>query len=129
VAIAEFFRPGELDEVWVNFTDPWPKTRHAHRRLIQSGFVADVARALSEGGILYVATDDVRYAHQIDCVLAGEQALFNRYAPWPYLAEVPGRMSTGYELQWRAVGRPLHFFAYGTTPEKTPEKATGGRER
>jgi len=101
----------------VNFTDPWPKARHAHRRLIQPAFVADVARSLGEGGVLYVATDDVRYAHQIDGVLGAEKTLFNRYAPWPYLAEVPGRMQTGYEQQWRAADRPLHFFAYGTTPE------------
>jgi hypothetical protein len=60
----------------------------------------------------------VRYAHQIDCVLAGEKTLFNRYAPWPYLPEVPGRMTTGYEAQWRAADRPLHFFAYGTTPDE-----------
>jgi tRNA (guanine-N7-)-methyltransferase len=121
VAIAELFRPGELSEVWVNFTDPWPKARHAHRRLIQPAFVAAVARALCEDGVLYVATDDVRYAHQIDVVLGAEETLFNRYAPWPYLADVPGRMQTGYEQQWRAADRPLHFFAYGTTPGTTPE--------
>ena len=60
-----------LDEIWINFSDPWPKTRHAHRRLIQPPFVADVARALRPGGRLFVATDDVPYAHQIDEVLAG----------------------------------------------------------
>jgi tRNA (guanine-N7-)-methyltransferase len=128
VAIVEFFQPGELSEVWVNFTDPWPKARHAHRRVIQPTFVANVARALCDGGVLYVATDDVRYAHQIDGVLAGEKSLFNQYAPWPYLVEVPGRISTGYEEQWRATARPLHFFAYGTTAEEG-RQAPEGRDR
>ena len=112
VAIREHFAEASLDEIWINFSDPWPKTRHAHRRLIQAPFVADLARALRPGGHLFVATDDVPYAHQIDEVLAGEERLENEYAPWPFLAEVSGRMQTGYEEQWRAEGRPLHFFAY-----------------
>lgn len=116
VALKQLFLPLGLSEIWVNFSDPWPKVRHSHRRVIQANFVADAALALEEGGALYVATDDVRYAHQIDTVLAAEQRLFNQYHPWPYLASVPGRFETGYEEQWRSVGRPLHFFAYATTP-------------
>jgi tRNA (guanine-N7-)-methyltransferase len=116
LAMKQLFLPGGLHEIWVNFSDPWPKARHAHRRVIQPQFVADAARALEEGGVLYVATDDVRYAHQIDQILRAAPSLFNQYLPWPYLASVPGRLETGYEEQWRAVGRPLHFFAYATTP-------------
>ncbi len=110
--VRELFDESSLAEIWINFSDPWPKARHAHRRLIQPGFVADAARRLEPGGVLYVATDDVPYAHQIDEVLRGEPVLVNRYAPWPFLPEVSGRMRTGYEEQWRAEGRPLHFFAY-----------------
>jgi len=121
VALEQLFLPGELSEIWVNFSDPWPKARHAHRRVIQSPFVAAAARALVAGGILYVATDDVRYAHQISEALAAEDALFNQYVPWPFLVDVPGRALTGYEAQWRAVGRPLHFFAYSTTAREDLE--------
>jgi tRNA (guanine-N7-)-methyltransferase len=121
VALKEFFLPGSLDEIWVNFSDPWPKARHAHRRVIQPSFVADAVRALDAGGSLYIATDDVRYAHQIDEVLAGDEALFNQYAPWPYLHDVPGRAFTGYEEQWRAAGRALHFFAHSPTAREDLE--------
>ena len=109
--LREAFAPGALAELWVNFSDPWPKRRHADRRLVQPAFAALAARALAPGGTLFVATDDVPYAHQIDEVLAGEKGLENRYAPLAFLPEVPGRMTTGYEAQWRAEGRPLHFFA------------------
>ena len=112
VALRALFDPGTLHEIWVNFSDPWPKARHAHRRVLQPAFVADAASRLMPGGMLYVATDDVPYAHQIDEVLAGEPSLTNRYAPWPFLPEVEDRLRTGYEEQWRAAGRPLHFFAY-----------------
>ena len=77
--------PESLDAIWVNFSDPWPKARHAHRRVIQSAFVGDAARALAPGGHLYVATDDVPYAHQMDDVLSAEPALRNAYAPWPFV--------------------------------------------
>ena len=116
--LAQLFLPGSLSEIWLNFSDPWPKARHAHRRLVQPEFVRAAAGALESGGVLYVATDDVRYAHQIDEVLAAETMLFNQYAPWPYLNDVPGRAYTGYEEQWREAGRPLHFFAFSTTPRE-----------
>ena len=111
-AIRMLPEPESLDAIWVNFSDPWPKARHAHRRVIQPAFVADAARARAPGGHLYVATDDVPYAHQMDDVLSAEPALRNAYAPWPFVAEVNGRRRTGYESQWREEGRPMHFFAY-----------------
>ena len=113
VAMRELFRDEQLAAIWINFSDPWPKARHAHRRVIQPSLVAHLARLLSPGGTLYVATDDVPYAHQIDEVLRAEPHLENRYAPWPFLPEVEGRMHTGYEEQWRSEGRPMHFFAFG----------------
>ena len=116
-ALGDWFDPQSLAEIWVNFSDPWPKLRHAERRLIQPAFAALAARALTPGGTLFVATDDVPYAHQIDETLAGEKGLLNRHAPLAFLPEVPGRMTTGYEAQWRVEGRPLHFFAYAASGE------------
>lgn len=114
VVLEQVFLPESLSEIWLNFSDPWPKARHAHRRVVQPSFAAAAARTLERGGVLNVATDDVRYAHQISQVLGSERALFNVYAPWPFLHDVPGRTVTGYEEQWRAAGRPFHFFQYST---------------
>lgn len=118
--LRDVFAPGSLAEIWVNFSDPWPKRRHAERRLVKASFAALAARALEPDGTLWVATDDVPYAHQIDEALAGEKGLANRYAPLAFLPEVPGRMTTGYEAQWRAEGRPLHFFAYAARAAARP---------
>jgi tRNA (guanine-N7-)-methyltransferase len=46
-----------LSVVYVLFPDPWPKTRHWKRRLVEPGFVAQCARVLKPGGLLRVATD------------------------------------------------------------------------
>jgi tRNA (guanine-N7-)-methyltransferase len=111
-ALARLFAPGSLDAVWINFSDPWPKKRHHRRRLVQPALVAAIAERLAPGGVLHVATDDVPYAEHIDATLAAEPRLENAFAPARWVAEVPGRMHTAYEREWRAEGRPLHFWAY-----------------
>jgi tRNA (guanine-N7-)-methyltransferase len=97
---------------WVNYPDPWPKKRHFKRRLLQPSFTALLARRLVAGGALHVATDHPGYAEWIDEVLGDSGGLENCYAPDPFRREVPGRPSTAYELEWRALGRPLYFFCY-----------------
>lgn len=104
--------PGSVDAIWINFSDPWPKDRHADRRLLRAPFVAAAAKALVASGRLHVATDDTPYAEQIAGVLSGEPLLENAFAPEPWRADVPGRIRTGYEEGWRAEGRPLYFFEY-----------------
>jgi len=124
IALPQLFADRSLDEIWLNFSDPWPKARHAHRRVVQPAFCVEAARALVPGGTLHVATDDVSYAAQIDRVLSVAPGLVNFYAPWPYLHDVPGRFMTGYEEQWRAANRPLHFFAYvaaASVPSPAPD--------
>jgi tRNA (guanine-N7-)-methyltransferase len=54
-----------VDEVRVFFPDPWPKARHAKRRLVQQGFLDLVATRLRPGGVLHVATDWAPYAEQV----------------------------------------------------------------
>ena len=57
--------PGSLDEVRVFFPDPWPKAKHAKRRLVTPTFAALVADRLRPGGRLHVATDWPSYAEQV----------------------------------------------------------------
>ena len=60
---------GSLDEVRVLFPDPWPKSRHAGRRLVTTAFADLVADRLRPGGRLHVATDWAPYAEQVRQVL------------------------------------------------------------
>ncbi|MFQ5417987.1 MAG: tRNA (guanosine(46)-N7)-methyltransferase TrmB [Myxococcota bacterium] len=110
--ITEFFPLGSIACAWINFPDPWPKGRHARRRLIQRPFIHDLALRLVPGGSLNLATDDPSYAAQMAEVLAGEPLLENRNAPDAFRGDVTGRIPTAYELEWRAQGRSCHYFAY-----------------
>jgi tRNA (guanine-N7-)-methyltransferase len=51
-----------LARLYVLFPDPWPKTRHKKRRLVEPGFIAEAARLLRPGGRLRFATDWADYA-------------------------------------------------------------------
>jgi tRNA (guanine-N7-)-methyltransferase len=110
--VEEALAPGSVSAFWINFPDPWPKKRHHRRRIVQPGFVHELVRRLVPGGELHVATDDPDYAAWIDEVLAGEPGLENVHAPRPHVREVPGRMRTAYELEWRQKGRVPHFWTF-----------------
>ncbi len=51
-----------IDRLYILFPDPWPKTRHKKRRLIQPDFIAEAARLLKPGAPLRFATDWADYA-------------------------------------------------------------------
>jgi tRNA (guanine-N7-)-methyltransferase len=114
--IPELFPERSIGSAWINFPDPWPKDRHARRRLVQAPFIRDLALRLQEGGALYLATDDAAYAAQMAEVLAAQPLLENLYAPAPFRREKSGRISTAYELEWEASGRSSHYFSYRRKP-------------
>lgn len=54
--------PASLDRIFILFPDPWPKTRHHKRRLVQDESITSFARALKPGGRLRFVTDWKAYA-------------------------------------------------------------------
>jgi tRNA (guanine-N7-)-methyltransferase len=56
------FADHAIDRAFILFPDPWPKTRHRKRRLVQPAFVAELARILKPGAPLRFATDWSDYA-------------------------------------------------------------------
>ncbi len=60
---AEFmFSENELDGLFYFFPDPWPKTRHHKKRLLQGPFLKSAYKVLKPGGIFYIKTDHDDYA-------------------------------------------------------------------
>ena len=97
VEVLEQLPPASLQEVRIFFPDPWPKSRHAKRRLLQPAFVQLVADRLAPQGFLHLATDVPSYAEHALEVLAGWQVT---------VEEGPrGRPLTGYERRGLAAGR------------------------
>jgi tRNA (guanine-N7-)-methyltransferase len=94
----------ELDEVRVYFPDPWPKARHAKRRLVTPAFCDLVAARLRAGGVLHVATDWAPYAQMALRVLEAHSAFVVEQ-----LEERPHhRPLTRFERRGLAAGRPSY---------------------
>ncbi|MDZ7867049.1 MAG: tRNA (guanosine(46)-N7)-methyltransferase TrmB [Acidovorax sp.] len=84
--IDHMLAPASLDGVHIFFPDPWHKTKHNKRRLIQSPLVVKLAARLKPGGYLHCATDWEPYAQQMLEVLGAEPLLANTasgFAPQP----------------------------------------------
>jgi tRNA (guanine-N7-)-methyltransferase len=100
--LADLLAPASLDEVRTFFPDPWPKARHAKRRLLRPEFADLVASRLRPGGRLHVATDWDSYAAQALSVLQAHPAyeVVSR--------ERGGRPVTRFEARGLEAGRTVH---------------------
>ena len=97
--------PSSLAGVHIFFPDPWPKTRHHKRRLIQPEFISLLCERLKAGAYLHAATDWKDYAEHILSVLSSEPRLANTaqdYAPRPEY-----RPLTKFEQRGLKLGHPV----------------------
>ena len=103
-----------LDGVHIFFPDPWHKTRHHKRRLIQPAFVRFLTTRLQNDGYLHCATDWQNYAEQMLDVLSSESSLMNTatgYAERPDYRPVTKFEKRGLRLGhgvWDLVFRKRH---------------------
>ncbi len=56
--LCDIFEDGELDGIYLNFSDPWPKKRHAKRRLTYISFLEKYEKILCDKGKIYFKTDN-----------------------------------------------------------------------
>ncbi|NUS43824.1 MAG: tRNA (guanosine(46)-N7)-methyltransferase TrmB [Mycobacteriaceae bacterium] len=103
--------PESLLGVRVFFPDPWPKSRHHKRRLLQPATVALIADRLAPGGVLHAATDHAGYAEWIAQVGAAEPRL-RPIAPGaaPISCDRP---VTKFESKAQRAGSPVNEFVWG----------------
>jgi tRNA (guanine-N7-)-methyltransferase len=104
---------GALSFVYLLHPDPWPKARHAKRRMINDGPLDLIAAKLRDGGELRLGTDDPTYCRWAMMIM-------NRRRDFEWLAERPSDFvdrpadwpETRYETKARAAGREVWYFRY-----------------
>ena len=114
------FAPQSLSEVWINFSDPWPKERHHNRRLIQDAFIKILAERLKPGATVTIATDHANYATWITDILTRQSHLQSIYAT-PSVHKLPGRTPTKYEQKAIDADVPIHYFVWRRKSELSVE--------
>jgi tRNA (guanine-N7-)-methyltransferase len=108
---------GGLSFLYLLHPDPWPKSRHAKRRMINDGPVDLIAEKLKPGGELRVATDDPTYLTWALMVMQRHQPQFEWLAerPQDFLEPPGGWIETRYGAKSRREGRRPYYLRYGRT--------------
>lgn len=102
--ILNIFDEGEVDVIYLNFSDPWPKKRHAKRRLTYRDFLKRYAVILKEGGEIRFKTDN---KDLFDFSVEEFEAMGWQLSDVTYdlhAAPVPGDVETEYEEKFSRKG-------------------------
>lgn len=110
-ALAAFstgFCANQLDAIYINFPDPWPKRRHARRRMLQPELIKLLHDRLVVGGRIVVATDLRNYAQDMLRLLLTQPGLQSQI-PEGVSNELADRVPTLYEEKFRRLGLAIYY--------------------
>lgn len=101
------FAPGEIDRMFINFPDPWPRSKNAKRRLTYRTFLRMYTRVLADGGEIHFKTDNVKlfeFSLEEFALLGLEVRNLTRNLH----EHGPVGIMTGYEEKFYALGTPIN---------------------
>lgn len=105
--LTELFASDEVDRIYLNFSDPWPKARHAKRRLTSEVFLARYAAVLKEGRAIHFKTDNAGlFAYSLETMEREGWLLSHVTHDLHALAE-PDNIMTEYERKFSARGAKI----------------------
>lgn len=110
--LADIFDHGEVSRIYLNFSDPWPKDRHAKRRLTSAGFLAIYNEILTSDGFIQFKTDN-RDLFDFSVETVEESALWNINEITYDLHHsefLESNIMTEYESRFVAEGKPICRF-------------------
>ncbi|MFY0743697.1 tRNA (guanosine(46)-N7)-methyltransferase TrmB [Solibacillus silvestris] len=106
--LEEFFGKGDVDRVYLNFSDPWPKVRHAKRRLTHEGFLKIYENILVDNGEIHFKTDN-RGLFEYSLVSMNEYGMALNYISLDLHANMPeDNIMTEYEEKFSKLGQPIY---------------------
>ena len=104
VDMGRLFADGSVRRFFLNFPDPWFKSRQHKRRVIGPGLMAEIGRALAAGGELYVQTDIFALALDAMAALEADDGFSNVAGSWTFLRENPYDAKSRRERQCETEG-------------------------
>ena len=108
--LPEIFEKGEVDKIYLNFSDPWPKERHAKRRLTSRQFLERYDAILKSDGVIEFKTDN---RPLFDFSLEEVNESKWHLVEWTYDLHHNEKMNVGnimteYEEKFSRAGNPIH---------------------
>ena len=107
--IVKVFAKHEVDRIYLNFSDPWPKARHAKRRLTSREFLARYEQILADDGVVEFKTDNKGlFEFSLEEVeAAGWKLLAHTFDLHNQAEMMEGNVMTEYEEKFSSMGNPI----------------------
>jgi len=106
--LTDYFAPGEIAHLYLNFSDPWPKARHAKRRLTSHQFLARYKEILVPQSTIWFKSDN-RHLFEFSLVEMNNYGLhFDEVCLNLHRDEFEENVRTEYEETWSAKGYPIY---------------------
>ena len=106
--LPEIFAEGEVDRIYLNFSDPWPKDRHAKRRLTSPQFMALYDRILAPEGQVEFKTDNMGlFDYSLESIPEAGWTITASTKDLHHSDMAEGNIMTEYEAKFSAMGNPI----------------------
>lgn len=105
MVVPQEFEEGSVEKIFILFSDPWPKRRHARHRLFKEEFIGKLLRILRPDGEIFIAHDHPDYVTEI-------KQLFRGFAPAVVYSDEGIDFKTFYADKWLREGRTICSFSY-----------------
>jgi len=112
--ITDFFSEGEVDEIWLTFPDPYPKSTRGNSRLTSPKYLELYRRILKRGGVIHLKTDNsILFSYTLD-VLQSEGKVHSAFEDLYSQNVGDGVLSiqTTYEKRFLARGVPIKYLKF-----------------
>ncbi|WP_416827744.1 tRNA (guanosine(46)-N7)-methyltransferase TrmB [Ectobacillus polymachus] len=106
--ITEFFADGEIQRVYLNFSDPWPKTRHEKRRLTYKQFLHNYEQVLVQGGEIHFKTDNQGLFEYSLCSISQYGMILQYVSLDLHHSDFEGNIMTEYEEKFSQKGNRIY---------------------
>ena len=106
--LADVFAEDEVERIYLNFSDPWPKDRHAKRRLTSDRFLAVYDKILQPDGIIEFKTDNQDlFRYSLESIPEAGWQVTSHTVDLHHSDMAEGNVMTEYETKFSAEGKPI----------------------
>lgn len=118
--MGDCFDVGEIDRMFINFPDPWPRSKNAKRRLTHRNFLGIYRKVIADGGEIHYKTDNAKLfefsLEEFEAV-----GLETKNVTRDLHANGPVGIMTGYEEKFYALGTPINRCEIICRPQEVKE--------
>ena len=107
-SLTNYFEDGEVDMMYLNFSDPWPKSRHEKRRLTYKTFLDTYKQILPKNGEIHLKTDNRGFFEYSLTSFSQYGMILNKVWLDLHASDYEGNVMTEYERKFSEKGQAIY---------------------